>query len=90
MVNESSVEYVICVYANMEHTPESVVRRCSQCLTEVWCQPHNLLLKPLCLHCGGDKLKNDQAVPCVRIEDVVRAVEYIAEKRKQEVNHEKN
>lgn len=47
-------KYVVCMRKERcsEPHPDSTLRRCDTCHTEVWCMPFNLLNIPLCMQCA--------------------------------------
>jgi hypothetical protein len=77
---------VVCVNVTQDHTPESQLDKCSECGVKVWCQFHNMHHKKICIDCFR-KMQAQSAVQIavgIKMEDIRRAQEYIAETQRKE------
>jgi len=63
--------------------PDSVISQCNfGCGHKVWCQPHNLLEKKICIYCLKEKEEDLDIVKIdIKPEDLKKVGEYIYARR---------
>lgn len=73
---DEDIIYIVCIPEKPQFTktPESVIRQCSECNCNVWCQPFNMDKTPICLGCFN-KVEN----PDIRLDigNLKRAIEFL-------------
>lgn len=64
---------VVCVDIFTDHTPESVIVKCSECGKKLWCSPWNVDKTPICAYCAT---KKQNVKSCISLRDLFRAKEF--------------
>jgi hypothetical protein len=51
-MKEDNNIYVICVPFENRHLPSAKLTKCYICSAKIWCMPHNLHNKTICISCA--------------------------------------